>query len=104
MGGYVSPLRWNRRPPMNRLLRLVALGALVVLAAGPGRGQSALAAAPDACAGAGQATNAVVRFYLAVDRRQLAAAYRCLTTSEQQALRYPYFVSGYAHTVVSRLA
>ncbi len=88
--------------PMNRLLRLVALAALVALAVGP-RGQSALAAAPDACAGAGPATNAVVRFYLAVDRRQFAAAYRCLTASEQQALRYPYFVSGYAHTVVSRL-
>src|SRR5689334_16855267 len=79
---------------LRRLSRLLALAAVVACALGPATGTRAAAAAPDACAGAATATNMVVRFYLAVDRRQFASAYRCLMAGEQAALRYPYFVSG----------
>ncbi len=57
----------------------------------------------DACMDAGTATNAVVRFYLAVDRRQLGAAYGCLAPSEQAQLPYTTFLQGYAHTRATRL-
>src|SRR5690348_6678798 len=81
--------------------QLIAAGMLVALPASTQRAHAA--SALDACAGAGTATNAVIRFYLAVDRRQFAAAYPCLAANMQAALPYPDFVAGYAHTVTSHL-
>lgn len=93
---------------MVRLPRLsICLILAGLLAALPFHADAARSAArdhsPDACANAGTATNSVVRFYLAVDRRQFAAAYRCFAPSEQARLPYATFVAGYAHTVSSRL-
>ena len=87
------------------LLSLMTAGLLAALPPAWPVG-SARAAAPGpagACAGAGAATNSVVRFYLAVDRRQFAAAYGCLAPAAQAALPYATFVAGYARTVSSRL-
>ena len=87
------------------LLSILALVAVCVSVVS-GHDQTAQAAtvgATGACAGAGTATNSVVRFYLAVDRRQFADAYGCLAPTEQAALPYSTFVAGYARTVSSRL-
>ena len=83
--------------------RVVAVVALSVLPLSPRLAHATTGWGPDACAGAGSAANAVVRFYLAVDRRQFAAAYRCLPPAMQAALPYSVFVAGYAHTVSNRL-
>jgi len=85
------------------LLSIMAAG---VLAALPVSSDAVGAAAPGpvgACISAGTATNTVVRFYLAVDRRRFAAAYGCLAPSEQAALPYATFVAGYRRTVSSHL-
>lgn len=84
-------------------LGLIAAIALALLPISAGAARAAAVRAADACAGASTATNAVVRFYLAVDRRQYAAAYRCLAATVQVTLPYRTFVTGYAHTVTSRL-
>lgn len=84
-------------------LGLLAATALALLPAGAGAARAAAVRLDDACAGASTATNAVVRFYLAVDRRQYAAAYRCLAATVQVTLPYRTFVAGYAHTVSSQL-
>jgi len=85
------------------LLSLLAAGALTTSPPRVGAAAPAVAGPTGACAGAGTATNSVVRFYLAVDRRQFAAASGCLAPSEQAALPYSAFVAGYTTTVSSRL-
>ncbi len=85
---------------------ILALVTALLLPAIPGavvRARAAASHTNDACMDAGTATNAVVRFYLAVDRRQLGAAYRCLAPSEQAQLPYATFLRGYAHTRATRL-
>jgi len=85
------------------LFSLLAAGLLAAL---PAHINEARAAAPGpvgACVAAGTATNTVVRFYLAVDRRRFAAAYGCLAPSEQAALPYTAFLAGYRRTVSSHL-
>jgi hypothetical protein len=56
-----------------------------------------------ACFSAGTATNTVIRFYLALDRGQYAAAYGCLSPSLRAAMPYGRWVSGYANTVATHL-
>ncbi len=87
----------------HSLLALLAVTALSAVPSHSGAAPAATAGPTGACAGASAATNSVVRFYLAVDRRRFAAAYGCLAPTEQAALPYATFVAGYARTVSSRL-
>ncbi len=87
--------------------RLVALVCLLILPmVFHGWGPSARAAplaAGSACTGASTGTNAVIHYYLALDRRQFAAAYACLAPGEQRRRPFGPWVVGFAHTVRSRL-
>jgi len=86
------------------LLVLVGMAGVVGL---PGRhpvlAGGMRAAGQGACAGAGNPTNAVVHYYLAIDSRRFDAAYACLAADVRGTTSTAAFAQGYARTMVSRL-
>jgi hypothetical protein len=57
----------------------------------------------DACVNARTAANTVVRFYMAIDQRQYASAYGCLSSAWQAGTSLDKWVAGYDTTVASPL-
>jgi len=94
-------LRFAR--PLFSILAAGLLAALPLYTDKAGKASAASPGPAGACVGAGTATNSVVRFYLAVGRGRVAAAYGCLAPSEQAALPYATFLAGYRRTVSSHL-
>lgn len=85
------------------LLALVAVGLGGSSREDSVRAGSMRAAGQGACAGVGNATNAVVHYYLAIDSRRFDAAYACLAPAARGASSAATFAQGYARTVASRL-
>lgn len=86
----------------SRIAICAALTMAAWLLAIPGSA-SAQSTPVSACASPGTITNAVVRYYLAIERRQFAAAYACLGPVPRASQTYQQFASGYARTVASHL-
>ena len=57
----------------------------------------------DACAGSDSATNSVIHFYLALDQRQFADAYECLSPWESGRISLQQLKQSYAHTIAVHL-
>lgn len=89
-----NAVRW----PITAGILVIFLGVYVPMHVSPVQ-----ATVANACAHAATATNAVIRFYLAIDQRRFASAYQCFSTSEQAHLTYARFVHGYAATLRSTL-
>ncbi len=56
-----------------------------------------------ACIGADSGTNSVVHYYLAIDRRQFAAAYQCLAAPEAARNPFNKWKKTFAHTFGAQL-
>ena len=92
---------------MRYPLRLLLLVLLLTL---PAAGKEPVGAAQpvsSACTGAGVTLNAVVRFYLALDQRDYAAAYACLDPALQRAtdiaaFEAPYSGAAAVHLIMAR--
>ena len=86
------------------VIRLAALFTIVGISSTVGT-QFASAQSPSgsACIGADSGTNTVIRFYLAIDRRQFAAAYGCLAPAEAALHPFNQWKQSFAHTFAARL-
>ncbi len=79
----------SRYYPTHRQARWVPLMVLAVwLSAFISPAQAQSVGGQDACFAAGTATNAVVRFYMAIDRRQFGSAYQCFSPSMQAGTKF----------------
>jgi hypothetical protein len=93
-----------KRSVMTSVGRLTVLPVVVLssLLTGP-IAASAQSTGVTACIGADSGTNTVIHFYLAIDRRQFAAAYACLAPAEAARNPFKQWKKTFAHTFGARL-
>ncbi|HZT95320.1 MAG TPA: hypothetical protein VFB34_00625 [Chloroflexota bacterium] len=90
---------------MTDRIRLAVLTLAVALALGGASFTSlhAQGQAPNACFGAGSGTNAVVRFYMAIDQRAFRSAYQCFSPSMARGTKFKKWKRQFASRVATRL-
>lgn len=88
---------------MTSVGRLAALSLIAFSLLSFPSAASAQSTAVSACLGADSGTNTVIHFYLAIDRRQFAAAYQCLAPAEAAHNPFKQWKKTFAHTFAAHL-